>query len=216
MDNPGQVIIRKFESRDRGSVRSLSCDTAFLGLARENIFSDDEVLSDALVSYYTDYEPGSCFVAEFENRVVGYVAGSIDIPLMNRIGNKMALPLFLKALRRGVFFQAANLKFIFQCLKSALKGEFYMPDFSKQYPATLHINIDKEYRNHGVGQKLIHAYLDYLSVKNSVGVHFGTFSEDAKDFFLAMGFSILFQGRRSYLVPYLGKEVNFYVLGKKL
>ena len=40
-------------------------------------------------------------------------------------------------------------------------------------------------------------------------------SEDAKDFFIKMGFTIFFQGKRSYFKPYLGKVINFYVFGKK-
>lgn len=60
MDN---IIIRPFRKDDRESVRRISCETAFWGKNRKNIFADDEILADALTMYFTDYEPESCFVA---------------------------------------------------------------------------------------------------------------------------------------------------------
>jgi N-acetylglutamate synthase-like GNAT family acetyltransferase len=91
-----------------------------------------------------------------------------------------------------------------------------MPDFSKRFPAMLHINIEPGYRIGGLGERLIKTFEAYLKGERVAGVHFGTFSEGAKDFFIKMGFTIFFQGKRSYLKPYLGKEINFYIFGKQL
>ena len=55
----------------------------------------------------------------------------------------------------------------------------------------------------------------FLKEKGVRGLHFGTFSEEAKNFFLKSGFTVLFQGKRTYLESYLGKELNFYVFGWK-
>ncbi|MDD5691737.1 MAG: GNAT family N-acetyltransferase [Candidatus Omnitrophica bacterium] len=216
MDKLTPVSIRGFLPRDREDLRRISCQTAFPGIKPGEVFSDNEVLADALTIYFTDHEPQSCFVAVTDNRVVGYIIGTKDASAMEHINGKNIFPrLIRKALRRGVFLNISNLKFIFYCLRSACRGEFFMPDFSKKFPAMLHINIESGYRQAGLGARLIKTYEAYLREQGVSGVHFGTLSEEAKGFFLKMGFTILAQGRRSYLKPYLGKEVNFYVFGKQ-
>lgn len=216
MDQLDSVSIRKFLSCDREDLRRISCETAFSGLKPGMVFSDNEILCDALTLYYTDYEPESCFVAIAENQVVGYIIGTKDVLNMEHLSSKKIFPrLIWKALRRKFFLSIGNLKFIFYCLRSACKGEFFMPNFSKEFPSMLHINIASAYRASGIGERLIRTFETYLKDQHSGGVYFATFSESAKDFFIKMGFSVLFQGKRSYLKPYLGKEVNFYVFGKK-
>jgi len=210
------VTIRKFLTQDREQLRRISCETAFHQAKRSEVFSDDEILADALTLYYTDYEPQSCFVAVAHNRVVGYIIGTKDVFVRERISSKDIYPrLIWKAIRRGVFLNIVNLKLIFYCLKSACKGEFFMPDFSKRFPAMLHINIEPGYRLGGQGERLIKAFEAYLKEQRVGGVHFATFSEGAKDFFIKMGFTIIFQGKRSYLKPYLGREINLYIFGKQ-
>jgi len=211
------VIIRKFIIKDRESIRCISCETAFVAELKENIFSDSEILADALTIYFTDYEPHSCFVAVVNNRVVGYIIGAKDAIIMERIYNQRILSvLLMKALRRGVFFNAKNLKFFWHCLFSMLKGELYSPTFSKEFPAILHINLDKNFQGQGIGSKLIACFLQYLREEGVVGVHLATLSEGARSFFTKNGFVLLFQSKRSYLRPYIGKDIQCYIFGKKL
>jgi len=210
-------LIRKFKASDREAVRCLSCQTAFLELPPHLVFDDDEVLADFLTLYFTDYEPDSCFVAVANSSVIGYLIGSRDVGLMNRIIKKKIIPLlFKKVLLRKTFFNRINLRFLFFCLLSFLRGEFFIPNFSKEFPATLHINIDKRYRNQGIGRELIDNYLDYLKHYQIKGVHFSSFSEQAKIFFLKLGFEVLITKRRSYLEPFVKREVKLYVFGKKI
>lgn len=211
------IVIRKFSVQDRESIRRISCETAFATEPREKIFSDDEILADALTIYFTDYEPQSCFVAVENNRVVGYISGAKDAMAMERIFNRRILfGLLMKAFRRGVFFNRKNLRLFWHCLISMLKGEFRALDFSKEFPAILHINLDKNFQGQAIGSKLIARFLQYLREEGISGVHFGTLSEGASIFFTKAGFDLLFQGRRSYLRAYIGKDLEFYVFGKKL
>jgi GNAT superfamily N-acetyltransferase len=209
--------IRGFTRCDRDVVRKISCETSFLEYPREMILDDDEVLADALTLYFTDFEPESCFVAVVDNQVAGYIIGTKDVIKMEQIVNsKIIGKLFMRAIARGVFLKWRNLRFFFYVIKGLIKREFYMPDFSKEFPAALHINIDKRYRRYGIGAKLLETYLLYLRKENIKGIHFGTFSGEAGRFFTRSGFTLLFQSKRSYLKPYIGKEVNFYVFGSKL
>ena len=112
LKNDPAFVIRKYDSRDRSAVRRICCETALAGEPSAIFFDDDEVFADALTIYFTDHEPESCFVAEHDNNVIGYLIGAKDARRMDKIfANKSAMPLLIKALRRGVFFRKNNVKF---------------------------------------------------------------------------------------------------------
>jgi len=206
--------IRPFRVLDRPAVRRLSCETAFLGLPREQIFADDEVLADFLTLYFTDHEPESCLVAEDNAEVIGYLTGAKDVRAMKR--PCLMWSLFVKMVRRRTFFSRTNLRFLSLGFLSFVKGEFFGKDFADAFPATLHINIDGRYRRQGVGKMLMETYLNLLRRSQVKGVHLSTLSPAARDFFLKMGFDDLYGRRRTFLEPYAGTEVFLYVLGRAL
>ena len=211
------IFIRKFNNCDREDIRRISCDTAFLEEPRKVFFDDDENLADALTLYFTDYEPDSCFVAVKNDKIIGYIIGTTDVKLMQKIFFIRIIPLLIiKALNKRIIFKRNTLNFLIHILLSLLKGEFIRPDFSKKYPATLHINIDKAFRRQNIGKQLIEYYLKFLKEKNVSGVHFGVISESAKEFFIKLGFNILFRSKLSYLRYYLGKFIPYYILGNLL
>lgn len=211
------IVIRKYEPEDRTAVRKICCDTAFGGRANAVIFDDDELLADSLSIYFTDHEPGSCFIAEQDKKVVGYLFGCVDAVHMQRVFNSRILPeLVAKMFKRGTFCKWINIKFLLRSIWSLVLGEFAMPDCSKQYPAILHINMDQDYRGRNTGARLIGSYLQFLRDRKVPGIHLATTSERAKGFFLKAGFKLLFSKQRSYLRPYFGHYVFCYMFGMML
>jgi GNAT superfamily N-acetyltransferase len=217
LENNASCAVRKYASNDRSAVRRISVQTALMGEPGAAFFDDDEIMADALTVYFTDHEPESCFVAECAGRVAGYVLGCLDVRRMEKIYGMKILPsLLLKAFCRGTFLRGKNLRFLFHVFLSLLKGEFHLPAFSREYPAALHINIDKEFRAAGVGSALIQAYLEELKKQDVRGVHFATMSEKAALFFEKNGFRRLFSGKRSYFRYFLGRDVLLAVYGMRL
>ncbi len=212
-----ETMIRKYEGQDRDSVRRIAFETAFMGESAEAFFEDREVLTDFLTLYFTDYEPESCFVAESEGKVVGYLIGSKNTAYLEKVfGAKILLPLLLKTVFRGTFFRPKNLTFVWRCILGFLKGEFKMPDVSGRYPATLHINIDEAHRRLDLGTKLIASYLDYLRQANVRGVFLATMSDKAGSFFRSQGFDLLHEARRSYFQHILKKDIPIFLYAKRL
>ena len=210
------VVIRKFNSKDRTQVRQINHDTAFMGEPASVFFEGKELIIDALSLYFTDYEPQSCFVAEINGEVLGYLIGTKNAAASDKvISDKIILRLFWSALLSGALFKKKNLIFIFKLLLSLAKGEFRAPDFKKEYPAILHINIKIGFRGLDIGSKLISVYLEYLKHENIAGVHLATMSEKAGEFFLKQGFQLLYQGKRSYFSHILHKEIPILIYGKK-
>ncbi|MFA5092912.1 MAG: GNAT family N-acetyltransferase [Candidatus Omnitrophota bacterium] len=212
-----EVIIRKFEPGDRESVRQISRDTALMGESAILFFDGPEVISDAFSLYFTDYEPGSCFVAEVNGQVVGYLMGAVKKVTAEEVFNKkIALPLLIKALKSGIFLKLKNLIFVGSCLLDLLKNGIKTPNFAKEYPATFHINIRTGFRGQNIGTRLINAYLSYLKTRGALGVHLATMSDQAANFFFLQGFKLLYKGKRSYFKGVLHRDVPLYIFGKLL
>ena len=196
---------------------AFSCATAFGGDTAVRLFDDDEILADALTLYFTDHEPSSCFVAERSGKVIGYIIGSKDVSSMNWTLRLKIIPLLLlKAFLKGVFFRKKDIRFFLHCASSFFKGEFSAPDFTKEYPATLHINLDKDARGLGLGTRLIENYMGFLREAGVKGVALGTASERAKQFFERSGFGLLFDKTRSFMRYQTGHDVQYYIMGRKL
>lgn len=212
-----ELIIRPYREDDRSEVRQIAWETAFLGESGASFFSDQEVLCDFLTIYFTDYEPESCFVAEYQEKIIGYLIGSLDEHRMNRIFiSRIFLPIILKIIARGTLFKKKCLVFILRCMISFFIGEFEIPDFSDEYPAVLHINIRKKFRGAGIGSELMSAFFDYLRAHNVGGVHLSTMSKEAGMFFKRNGFEMLHAGTRTYLWHVQKQEVFVYWFGKKI
>lgn len=211
------ISIRKLDHNDRADVRRIACETAFLGESLASCFDDDEILADALTLYFTDYEPDSCLVAVDEDRVVGYVTGAKNSATMRRVFRAKVMPrLFRKAVLTGTCFRPKAWRFLFHVMMSFLRGEFCTPDVSREYPATLHINVDARFRGTKVGTQLMDRYLGFLKSEAVPGVHVNTMSERARSFFQKQGFGLLAEGKRTFLRYCLRRDLPFYILGKRL
>lgn len=208
-----EVIIRSYSNKDRDAVRQIAFDTAFLGEPGSAFFDSREMLADFLTDYFVDYEPQSCFIAESGGETIGYLLGAKDsaCPRPGLVGK-----LLREAVKQNIIFNRKNIGFIFRCLVSFFRGEFKSPDFSREYPATLHINIKEGFRSQGIGAKLIASYLDYLRKEKVKGVHFATLSDRAANFYEKNSFTLLYKNKRSYFRHILGKNIYCYIFGKKL
>jgi len=210
------VVIRKYSPRDRTGVRRISWDTAFIGKPASAFFSDKEFLEDILTGYFTDHEPASCFVAVSGNEVIGYLLGCRDSRRLDRVSMTSIAPRLLKTLiANRTLLRPKNIVFGWHMLISFLRGELAAPDFSAEYPATMHINIQEGFRYAGIGSRLMEKYLAYLREHNVRGVRLATYSPAAGRFFCKAGFTLLFQKARGYFRYILKSDVNVYIYGKR-
>lgn len=208
-----EILIRPYEVKDRAAIRSINYETSFLH--KPHLFFDDpEIVADALTGYYTDHEPGSCFVAQAGGEVIGYIIGTLDISRMRREAPfKIFVPLLFKAIARGTFLNKKTYRFLVNVLRSHFKGEFVVPDFAGQYPSTFHINVRDGFRGQKVGNRLILTVIRLLQSNHVRGVQFSTMSGEPTEFFQSLGFHIIYQSRRSFLKYALGFETPFYLFG---
>jgi ribosomal protein S18 acetylase RimI-like enzyme len=211
------IKIREYLKSDRETVRGISCDTAFLGEPAENFFLGRDFIADFLTAYYTDYEPQSCFIAEVNGKIAGYLIGTTDETKMIKTFLFKILPkTFFKSFFKGIFFKKKNIIFLWWNIYSFFKGQFFPAVDLKNYPALLHINFSAEYRNKGLGVKLLNVYLDYLNSEKVTGVHLTTHSEKAGRFFEKNNFKLLLKTKRSYYRGAMNKDTGYYYYGMLL
>ena len=210
------MTIREYRPADRGAVREISYVTSLEGRAHD--FMDArEAAEDALTIYFTDHVPGSCFVAEENGKVVGYLLGTDDVKMMEKVMAMDILPRILRdTVVRGIIFRKKNLVFLWNYFLGFCRGEFIRARFDRKFPAAFHLNVMEGLRGKGIGTGLVERNLAFLRDKGARGVHIGTMSEQAKDLFIKLGFRVLYSSSRAYLKYVLGCDTPYYILGKKL
>ncbi|MFA4889711.1 MAG: hypothetical protein WC628_09100 [Candidatus Omnitrophota bacterium] len=211
------MSIRKFEQRHRQELRDIAYDTALMGEPAGLFFDGKEIICDVLTLYFTDYEPQSCFVAEADFGLAGYLTGAKDKVAAEKLTFRKIFPRLLReAFHSGVFLKKKNFILLASILAGILKGQFIAPDFNREYPATMHINIKNGFRGLDIGSRLVSTFLEYLKYEDVRGVHLATMSDAAGTFFSQQGFKRLYCGKRSYFRHILHKDVPLYIYGKKL
>ncbi len=188
------MIIRKYKNSDRTALRTIACNTADCGEPVENFFLDREFMSDILMNYYTDYEPLSTFVAEENNKIIGYITGCLDTKKYKKQMLLKIAPIALfRAIFRKNFWRKQTYLFFLSALKTWKSGWLNRNILLDKYPAHLHINIDKDYRGQNTGQALILKITEYIKNSGINGVHLSANGDNTRGrkFFEKMGFSIL-------------------------
>lgn len=149
--------VRAYRRTDRNQVRSLCCDTGQFGHPVDSAFQDRKWFADFHTTYYLRFEPDSCYVAEVQresHRIVGYILGCKHPTKFNLVFYPfIAIPLILKALVKSLFrvYDKKSKAYIKDLI---VKGSLERPKRPKR-TAHFHFNVEKGYRNRGVGKALI-------------------------------------------------------------
>lgn len=69
--------IRKYNSKDRKAVEHIQFETFFLGKSLNGYVDNKKYISQE-TKYYLEKEPQSCFVAEENGKIIGYVLGCLN------------------------------------------------------------------------------------------------------------------------------------------
>lgn len=188
-----------------------------MGDSGKIFFPDEEILSDAIISYYADYEPESIFIAEYSGNMAGYLTGCKDTRIYYQIWWREILPKIIKkVVLKGTLFNIKMLRFLYHSLISWIKGDFKRLDVYEKYPAHFHINIIKGYRNMGIGAMLLDYFLEYLRTGNIQGVHVVTISEKAKEFFRKNGFELIYSHNINSFNYLLKNDISLDILVRVL
>lgn len=184
--------IRAYSPPDREKVREICCDTGYLGEPIDEVFEDRKWFADLNISYYLKYEPESCFVAEVNQEIIGYITGS-KYPLKHAFTFylKIAVPLFLKAFVKCVTCSYSK-KSRTYLKKLVFRGSTERARRPKR-TAHFHINVREGYRMKGVAKSLVRSLFLHFLDHHIHSVHAELFYSDRirpERFYRHYGFKI--------------------------
>lgn len=212
------VIIRPYHPDDRSAVMKIAADTAFFGSPVEAFFDHRQTFLDGFYTYFLDREPGTCWVAQMDEVVLGFLVGSPQAARqtpysLTHIYPKMLIGLITGRYRLG----RQSWHYLSMLLGQAVRGEFVEADL-EQYPANLHINVTAEARGMGIGKQLMSAYQQQLTGMGIPGVHLHTTDQNiaACAMYERLGYRLLSAKCTRAWIPLLGKEVENRCYGLKL
>jgi len=212
----GAAEIRPYEPRDRAAVRAVCRITAYGGEGAGLI--DAELFVDLMTRYFTDFAPGSLWVAEREGRVAGYLAGCLDRREFHRIQVRRVVPAAVAgALGRGVLLRRELWSLLLD-LPGFLAASGRRGPAEEDYPGHLHVNLVREARGRALGSRLVERFLDEARGRRLPGVRATVYetNQPARRFFERLGFRPL--GRKPAFRPPLSGDGRGWkiVYGRKL
>lgn len=146
-----RLRIRAYRAGDRRPIAAILAATALRGRPLSTFFEDQEVLVKLFMDYYLRYEPESCFVAERDGRVVGYIMGCTDTRRYLRLVLLRYAPqLLTRVLSRvltGRYRRAATYRTLWWVLS---RGWREVPEADlRQFPAHAHLGVAAELQRDG-------------------------------------------------------------------
>jgi ribosomal protein S18 acetylase RimI-like enzyme len=213
-----KIIIRPYAPTDRTTIRQICCDTGFLGDPIETIFTDREVFADLFTSPYLNYEPNCAWVAETDGRVVGYLLGSVspsfDYTLLYS-GFQTTMKMIARAATGQYARHPRNKHFIRWLLTSGYREQPRHPDRA----AHLHLDIEKDYRGHGLACRLWRAFekqLEHSNVEHCYGAFFSWGKRRPENGYSRFGFSVFDRRLTTIFHPEISDPVEVVCVQKKL
>lgn len=173
--------IRPYEHTDRDAVRTICCETGYLGDPIEPIYADRQSFADLFTSYYTDAEPESCLVVELDGKVVGYVLGCLDT---HKAWSTESIAL-RHVLTRGVALRPGTASFYWRGLYDAAADKLRglpartMPDLAL-YPGHSHFSVLAEARSLPLVPGLYRTFFKLARERGCVGLHGEVFIENPR------------------------------------
>ncbi|HEU6448607.1 MAG TPA: hypothetical protein VFV23_09250 [Verrucomicrobiae bacterium] len=212
------LLIRRYRPEDRAAIRRICCDTGFMGNPIEQIFCDREIFADLFTEPYLEYESDYAWVADAGGRVVGYLLGSIspkfDYTLLYS-GFQATIKMILRA-AAGRYAQHPRTKhFIRWLLTNGYREQPKHPNRA----AHLHVDIDRQYRGHGLAYRLWLAYegqLHAAGVKQCYGAFFSWPKRRPENGYSRFGFSVFDRKPTTMFQPDISDPVEVVCVHKKM
>jgi GNAT superfamily N-acetyltransferase len=220
MSAGGVVVVRAYRPGDRAAVRQLCCDTADRGGPVETLFHDRELIADLVTRYYTDFEPGSCWVAEDAGTVVGYATGTLSNRRHARLmAWRIAPAAVARAAARGALVRGETWRMLFAQARGLWRHGPWRPGQALQgYPAHVHVNVRDGYRGQSLGRRLLGEFLDLARRRRRRGVYARVRGDNPAGcaFFERMGYERIDGYTAGLLAEGRACEVPMVIYGKRL
>jgi ribosomal protein S18 acetylase RimI-like enzyme len=181
--------IRQANLSDLPYVYDICRLTGKIGEDASDLMSDGYIVGHYFAAPYLHFEIDTCFVLDDGTVPVGYIIGTSSTKNFNDWMNTRWLP----ALRRYYPASFTPKSSFEQFLMDLINRDCQTPDFLKEYPAHLHIDLLPVAQRRGLGKILIKKFMDAVATKGAQGIHLGVGlgNVNAIEFYKRMGFKEL-------------------------
>lgn len=214
--NP-DFITRPYEPRDREQIRSICCETGFLGEPIDTVFGDRDLFADYLTRYYTDVEPESSWVGVKDGKVVTYLLSCKRWKLNQAWGVWNGLRLAAKAAIRFCSgqYDAKSRKFLWWIITRGWRESPGAPSNAAHF----HFNSLKEHRKMGIARDLVVTLIEDLrahGVPRVFGQMITYDSRRSERLYEYLGWKVVGKRRVSKYEDRLEKELYLTTIVKEL
>lgn len=187
MPQPTDLLVRRYEPRDRDAVYEVCVRTGDAGGDASGKFPIEDLLPDIYVGPYVYLEPEMAFVLDDRGRAVGYVLGTSDTGRFVARYREEWLPTLA-----GKYPQPADppVGAYDRFLGQLFRPERMLVAEVSAFPAHLHIDLLPPYQRAGYGRRLIETFLAAAARAGAPGVHLAVAAANtgAQKFYERVGF----------------------------
>jgi len=166
--------------------------TGNTGQDATDLMTDAYIVGQYFAAPYLHFEPDTCFVLDDGSTPVGYIIGTSSTASFNEWMNTNWLP-SVRQYYNNDFMAKSNFE---QFLLDVINRDCENPDYIKDFPAHLHIDLLPVAQKKGFGKLLIKKFIGTVELKGASGVHLGVGlgNVNAIDFYKRNGFIELKKG----------------------
>jgi len=210
------VVIRLYRPDDREQIRTICCETGFLGKAVDPVFEDRELFADFLTSYYTDEEPDCAVVLEVDGKIMGYILGARFPDKQSAYDRRMLPPRLWRILKGYVgHYQQPTRDYIHWLL---WRGWREVPK-TPENMAHMHINLLPEHKNVQQTKEMIEFFLRQLVELGEVAVYGQIVTFTGKRgvrMFARYGFDVIDSAEVTKFRKYTDRKINLFTVVRDL
>lgn len=145
--------VRVYQEKDKDGVENVCVAASSRAKGKDSPWA--KVILRLFCRYYIEMEPNHCVVAvNEENEVIGYVICASNYDIWKKDFSKYYL---------DTCEDEDTIKFGKMCIDG-------IEEYSKEYPAHLHINVHPNYQRMGIGNKLLEKLVDILKQESIKGL----------------------------------------------
>ncbi|GAA1201073.1 GNAT family N-acetyltransferase [Prauserella alba] len=185
------LTVRTYRSGDRAALRELFA-VAGRGSPTESLWGDPASEAAVYLDPYLDAVPGSVWLAERDDRLVGYLVGCPSPDLLPGEDARLASAIRQHRLLRNPAARRFFARAVRDMAVAKLRGRRTAGELhDERWPAHLHLNVAENARGSGAAEGLVRHFLSQLKEQDVPGCHLQTVEENerAVRFFLRMGFT---------------------------
>ncbi|PKG38235.1 GNAT family N-acetyltransferase [Psychromonas sp. Urea-02u-13] len=181
--------IRPYRDADLTSIYKICMQTADGGKDASHLFTEQQLIGDFYAVPYVILESDVCWVVSRGDEVCGYIVGCKSSQSFSLQCEEQWFP----TLRTKYPLASKSISPLNDRLLRLIHDGYQpRPEFAN-YPAHLHINLLGNTQGHGLGAKLINAFIDNLKTLTVAGLHLEVSRDNAGaiSFYEKMGFEVI-------------------------